>query len=148
MKFKKCVWKANPTEDVEYAPLQAGNKFVTVRTEVKTFREPIYAGSEKGKWKNKPYKRDFLDIKYPHYDLNVDEKLAQDREDYYLVVNQTRKRAYAVLKSRFKEFYSEGAGKHKKVKGDDGLIPDHSRKTNPEEHKRQVGKNKETRKRK
>ena len=142
MKFKKCVWKAEPTDNVEYGELQTGSKFVSVKTETKIVREPIYAGTDKGKYINKKYNRDFLDIRYPNYDVNTDRKLAEDRNLYYLVVNHTQKTAKAVEKKRFKEFYSEGTGQHKKVKGDGGLMPDQGRESNPEAHARQVAKNK------
>ena len=145
MSFKVCTWKSEPTHHVEYSPLKTGNKFVTLRTETKIVREPVLAGKHKGKYRNREIQKDLLDVKYPGYSITPETKLARDREMYWLVVNHTDKWAKTCEKTRFKEFYSEGRASQK-PKGDKGVMPSNLA-YNPEEDKRQAGKNKERAKR-
>lgn len=145
MSFKVCTWKAEPTHRVEYSPLKTGNKFVKLRTDVKVVREPVLSGQHKGKYRNREIKKDVLEVQYPGYTVTVEEKLARDRELYWLVVNHTDKWAKTCEKARFKEFYSEG-GASKKPQGDKDVMPSELAR-NPEADKRQMAKNKERAKR-
>ena len=153
--FKKCTWKASPSDDCEYSPLNTSSKFVTLETKKRTVRELAPKkkpkGTEPGYLAEKGYRdidhvKELLHVKYPDYDVNTDTILAREREQYWLVVNHTTKSAKAVLKSIFPKFYSEGQSFQKKVKGDSGVDP-HTGKQHKERIKKHKAKQKDIEKR-
>ena len=144
LSFQKAILKSSPTENIEFCNLKTGNKFVQVKVEKKTVRVKDDKSRIVGRYINQTLEKELLGVSYPQMDVNVIWIPAQERNQYFLVVNHTLKRANPVLKSKFDEFYTRTSGK---AKGDAGLIAGRQG-TNPEENKRQKGKNKEMEKRK
>lgn len=109
LSFTKATWKHHPDHDVEYCNLQAGNKFVRVETETKVVNELIKKENlAEGYFKDVTYTRDFLLVSYPQYDVNEIKVNAEERDQYFLVVNHTIRRANPVLKHKFEWNYSPG----------------------------------------
>ena len=147
LEWKKCQWKSALGNDVEYSDLKTGSKFVSLRKEGGMVKELVSKpGDLQAKFQMKDRSREILDISYPGYDVNVNSKPAAEKDKYYLVVDHTRKTAAPVEKVHFHEFYADVKGGGK-PKGDKNVSQsDHS--SNPDEDKKQKGKNKELEKRK
>lgn len=145
LSFTRATWKGGPSNHVEYCDLKTGSKFVKLREEKKVVRELIKKeGMVEGKFKDVEYKRDFLDVSYPGYDVNVITVPAKERGQYFLVVDHTRRTANPVHKEKFEWNYSPGAGK---IKGDSSVNAG-APAVNPDEDARLKKINKEKEKRK
>ena len=128
MEFKRCIWKNGPTDKVEYSELKTGSRFVSLRSDKEVEKKTILTqGPDYGKTQDITKVRDILVIQYPHEDVQSFEVKANKRQDYWLVVNHTKKTARPVLKVNFDRFYSKGVGG--KVQGDRGVMPPEMGKT-------------------
>ena len=140
--MKKCVWRAHPDKNIEYGEISVESKFVHLRVEKKKIKTLVTKGPDRGTYKEEDHVKEFLQIRYPNMDINYIEILLKNKDQYWLVVNQTDKRANPVLKSQFEKFYSVGDnGVHTQIIGESETLPD-SGKLNKGEDDKQRAKNK------
>lgn len=140
--WRKCQHKVEIGNDIEYQDLQGNNQFVSIRKEGGIVKELVSKPGElQAKYQMMDRSREIMDVSYPGYDVNTVSKPAEARGEYYLVVDHTRKVANPVLKSKFKEFYTDIHGQGK-IKADKKVSPsDHS--INPDENQKLAKKNKD-----
>ena len=123
MTFKQCICKKMPNNHMEYSDLKAGNKFVTVKEHSKVVNQLVTDKDGFRGYKKVPLVRAEFIISYPGHKGPVDVKPEKYKERYFLVVDHTRKAAYAVERKTFAVAYSTDipTGSKKAIKGDNSL---------------------------